>query len=233
MAIDRQFEAMLDRLLAALPCFQQAFETAISPMLPETFVLAKNYFKSFPQHGFLASNALQEKERYLLSPTCCYPVFHAMMDTKLEGETLITHKNICFRCEEYYESGERQITFLMREYVFFSESLDVINDWIDRVKQEVSLMITELGLDVKIEKATDPFFNINDFKLKFQESQNLKSEFIIDQIACGSVNLHLKAFSKACNIHSATDKQVYSACFGLGYDRIYQKYVEQQLRVSK
>ncbi|MGL5759514.1 hypothetical protein [Plesiomonas sp.] len=227
MAISRSYENNLDVQLASLKCFANAEEKVISPMLPQSFVLAEKYIKSFPQHAFTVANSEQESEKYLLSPTCCYPVFHMLKNTYLDGDTLITHKNFCSRCESYYAEGERQITFLMREYIFFSENLETVQSWIENVKAEVSSMISSLGLYSDVEKATDPFFNANDFRQKFQENQNLKSEFIINKVACGSVNLHLKAFSKSCDIKSKDGNDLYSACFGLGYDRVYQQHLNR------
>ncbi|ENU36992.1 MULTISPECIES: hypothetical protein [Acinetobacter] len=225
LAINRNHELFLDEQLANLKCFKGADEKLLSPMLPQSFILAEKYIKSFPQHAFTVSNSIQVNEKYLLSPTCCYPVFNSLKNTSLNGDTLITHKNYCSRCEDYYQEGERQITFLMREYIFFSEHLENVQNWIERVKEEVTEMICSLGLEVEVEKATDPFFNANDFRQKFQENQNLKSEFIVNGLACGSVNLHLKAFSKSCSITSGEGNDLFSACFGLGYDRIHKQFL--------
>lgn len=231
MAISRAWENKLDTHLAALPCFADAQEKVVSPMLPQSFILAEKYIQSFPQHAFTVSNSQQASEKYLLSPTCCYPVFLLLKNTQLDGDTLITHKNICSRCESYYAEGERQITFLMREYIFFSDDLTKVQRWIESVKQEVSTMLAGLGLKVNVEKATDPFFNANDFRQKFQQDQNLKSEFLIGNVACGSVNLHLKAFSKSCDIKSSNGDDLYSACFGLGYDRVYKQHLRHSPQV--
>lgn len=225
MAIKREFESKLDQGLAELKCFEGAVEKMVSPLLPMRFILASKYVSSFPQHAFTVSNRMQAGEDFLLSPTCCYPIFHTMQSSRLEGNTLITHKNQCFRCEKYYVEGERQISFLMREYIFFSDDLNTVQRWVSDVKSDVRLMLVNLGLEVDIERATDPFFNSDDFRLKFQESQELKSEFLINGVACGSVNLHLKAFSRSCDIKTQDGEDLYSACFGLGYDRVYQQYL--------
>ncbi|WP_341667270.1 hypothetical protein [Alcaligenes sp. SDU_A2] len=214
----------MDGWLAALPCFSGATDMSVSPMLPADFVLAEKYFQSFSQHAFRVGNDIDEKEKYLLSPTCCYPVFYNLSGKKLHKDTLLSNKCFCFRCEKYYAPGERQISFLMREYIFLSADLAVVQAWIEDVKQQVAGLIRQIGLDVELEKATDPFFNANDFRQKFQENQNLKSEFIVDGLACGSINLHLKAFSLSCDIKSSDGGDLYSACFGMGYNRIYSKY---------
>lgn len=120
---------------------------------------------------------------------------------------------------------KKQISFLMREYIFFSKNLETVQQWVSNVKSDIHSMLTNLGLKVDIERATDPFFNSDDFRLKFQESQELKNEFLINDVANGSVNLHLKAFSKSCYIKTQGEEDLYSACFGLVYDRVYQQYL--------
>ena len=42
-------------------------------------------------------------------------------------------------------------------------------------------------------------------------------------LAVASVNLHLQAFARSCNLRSDDGKPIYSACFGLGYDRLIAK----------
>ncbi|EAU41869.1 hypothetical protein FP2506_15589 [Fulvimarina pelagi HTCC2506] len=220
MAIDAEREAEFDAALAGLPCFAGGVDERYAPLLPKSFVLAGNYLKSFPQHGFSLSNTVRTEENYLLSPTCCYPVFHGKTGARLAKRTLITHKNLCFRCEDHYREGTRQIAFMMREYILFASTADEASAWTVRVKEEVAGLLRGMGLSVAVEAATDPFFNAKDYKQKFQEDQNLKSEFVIGGIAVGSVNLHLRAFSKACDILTETGEPLYSACFGLGYDRL-------------
>lgn len=233
MMITSDFEAQLDQGLAQLACFAGAEEKRLAPMIPKEFVLASNYIKSFPQHGFEVSNSIQTDEQYLLSPTCCYPVFHELTDTTHAGPVKITHKNLCFRCEEYYEKGLRQISYLMREYIMICEDLNDVTAWIEEVKIAVRDYLTSLGLDVFVEVATDPFFNANDYKQKFQRDQNLKHEFLVNGVAVGSVNLHLKAFSHSCKIRSDNGNDLYSACFGLGYDRVHYQYLEAQKRQAE
>ena len=230
MAITPAFEKKLDEGLASLSCFSNAEEEKYAPMLPQDFILASNYIKSFPQHGFTVGNSIQEGEKYLLSPTCCYPVFNGKRGTRVSGETLITHKNMCFRCEEYYEPGTRQISFLMREYIMFSSDLTRVTAWIDDVKKQVYTFISSLGLKAEVLSATDPFFNAEDYKQKFQKDQNLKSEFVVDDIAVASVNLHLRAFANACDIKAEDGKPLYTACFGMGYDRMISRVAAAEAR---
>lgn len=223
MAISPDFEAEVDSALRSMKCFSNAVDERHSPLLPRSFILAENYVKSFPQHSFKVDNDIRTGESYLLSPTCCYPVFLSNRGKRLAGTRLVSHKNQCFRCEEYYDVGTRQISFVMREYIIFSPNLQEVTNWIEDTKTEVADYIRSLGLDVQVEVATDPFFNADDYKQKFQKDQNLKSEFVVNGVAVGSVNLHLRAFAKACDIEFVGSPDSFSACFGLGYDRLYHQ----------
>lgn len=175
--------------------------------------------RSFPQHALVAGNELQD-DVYLMSPTCCYPVFHALSDHTMNGRTLYTHKNICFRREGEYHQSVRQGAFLMREYILFAETLDATRDWIEEVKAAVAELLNALDLAHDLQAATDPFFDPNDLRQKFQEAQNLKSEFVVGDLAIASVNLHLQAMSRNCRISGPGGIPLYTACFGLGYDRV-------------
>ena len=65
LAINRNHELFLDEQLANLKCFKGADEKLLSPMLPQSFILAEKYIKSFPQHAFTVSNSIQVNEKYL------------------------------------------------------------------------------------------------------------------------------------------------------------------------
>jgi hypothetical protein len=216
---DRQTEARLDRALASLGVFSEAEEVVLNPMLPSDFVLAASYARSFPQHAFMTGNAMRPGD-FLMSPTCCYPLFYALMGTSLAGKRLFTHKSICFRCESQYATARRQGAFLMREYIILAEELAVVRAWIDRVQTDVLALLVGVGLEVSVDKATDPFFNPADLRQRFQEEQNLKSEFTAGGMAIGSLNLHLQAMSRNCRITGPSGAPLFTGCFGLGYDRV-------------
>jgi hypothetical protein len=215
-----EVERRLDGLLRCLKVFRDAEEISPSPVLPIDFALAKKYRNSFPQHALEARGALESEARYLLSPTCCYPIFRHFEGATFAGDVLITNKSNCFRNEVEYVDGIRQISFTMREYVLFAIELSSVKDWIEGVKAEVPAALETLGITVSIIKATDPFFNPQDFQQLIQTSENLKGEFIHNDVALGSINLHLKAFSKSCSLKNENGDHMYTACFGLGYDRV-------------
>ena len=59
-----------------------------------------------------------------------------------------------------------------------------------RAKDAVTTLLGELGLDYKIEVATDPFFDKNSGKAKMQRLFPVKEEFVVNGLAIGSVNYH-------------------------------------------
>ncbi|MCG5461606.1 hypothetical protein AB0K35_02310 [Micromonospora sp. NPDC053740] len=217
-------EAQIDRMLIGIPSFSGAEELKLSPLLPRSSVLATHYVRSFPQHALVVSGAMGSDSEFLLAPTTCYAVFDHLRDRQLSSPSLFTHKNLCFRNEETYRPGERQSSFLMREFIFLSTDLGLVHEWIGHIVRDVpSSLAEEFWVDAVVKKASDPFFDPKDLHLKFQESENLKSEFVVDGLAVASVNLHLGAFARSCNLRSNDGQPLYSACFGLGYDRLVAK----------
>lgn len=214
--------ASVDANLSLLGVFAGACELRPASLLPRDFPLAKSYISSFPQHALLTANE-QRGEYFLLSPTCCYPVFAHLSGQTLPDGVLFTNKANCFRSEAYYRDGERQLMFLMREYIYFHSDLAAVEAWVHSVSNDVKELIEGMGLSVNLVQATDPFFNPADFKLRFQQERNLKHEFVVDGLAVASVNLHLASFCKACKIVSTSGGLLYSACFGVGFDRLLGK----------
>ncbi|MFI6763755.1 hypothetical protein ACIBF5_31995 [Micromonospora sp. NPDC050417] len=214
-------EARVDRMLSRLQPFSGAEELKLSTLLPMSSAMATHYVRSFPQHALVVSSAMGGDSEFLLAPTTCYAVFDHLRDRQLQGASVFTHKNLCFRNEKTYRNGERQASFLMREFIFLSTDLDLVHEWIGSLVHDIPRSLAEeFGVEVVVEKASDPFFDPKDLHLKFQESENLKSEFVVDGLAVASVNLHLQAFARSSNLRSEDGKPLYSACFGLGYDRL-------------
>jgi len=213
-------ERQLDDLLQKVNVFNGAMEICPPPILPLDFILAKKYSNSFPQHAVNAIGIDGSQAKYMLSPTCCYPVFRSLEASRLSGDLLVTSKNNCFRNEKEFIPSVRQLAFKMREYIFLSSDFDRVSQWVADVKTQIPVSLKSLGVESSVEKATDPFFNPRDFQQAMQSAENLKSEFICNGISLGSINMHLKAFSKSCNIVNEAGELVYTACFGLGYDRV-------------
>ncbi|GEK22852.1 hypothetical protein [Cellulomonas xylanilytica] len=217
-------EVRIDDALSRVRPFAGAEELRLSPLLPLGSATATHYVRSFPQHALVVSGAMGADPAFLLAPTACYAVFNHLGDRLLPRASVFTHKNVCFRNETTYRNGERQPSFLMREFIFLSTELGLVHEWIGQVVLDIPrLLADEFGVAAVVQKACDPFFDPKDLHLKFQESEDLKSEFVVDGLAVASVNLHLQAFARSCHLRSADGAPLYSACFGLGYDRLLSR----------
>lgn len=215
---------LLDSILFSLKCFKDFAEISVDPVLPIDFILANEYLSQFPQHAIPIIEPGENKES-LLSPTCCYPLFHHLENSILEVKSGFSTKSYVYRKEQKYIKWKRQKTFLLREFILLGKE-DDITAWIEHVKEEIIEVISDLDLSVNLGIASDPFFNINSFQSKVQSNYELKTEFVINELAVSSLNFHLNSFGKKCNIMMDSD-YVYSGCFGLGYTRIWDALVEE------
>ncbi len=165
-------EVRIDDALSRVRPFAGAEELRLSPLLPLGSATATHYVRSFPQHALVVSGAMGADPAFLLAPTACYAVFNHLGDRLLPRASVFTHKNVCFRNETTYRNGERQPSFLMREFIFLSTELGLVHEWIGQVVLDIPrLLADEFGVAAVVQKACDPFFDPKDLHLKFQESE--------------------------------------------------------------
>ena len=87
-----------------------------------------------------------------------------------------------------------------------------------RAKDAVTALCAELGLDVRLEVATDPFFDKNSGKAKMQRLFPVKEEFVVGGLAIGSVNYHRNFFGERCGILAGEDT-AHTSCLAFGLER--------------
>ena len=163
---------------------------------------------------------------HCLTPVVCYHCYRTLEGATLKNDELRTFTAVgsCFRFESNNTTSlERLWDFTLREIVFVGpretvmakrqRCIEIVADWINR-----------LGLRVRFETASDPFFT-NDFSEKtyFQLVSDLKYEMrmAVDHnrtIAAGSFNIHNDFFGKAFSITSG-ESAAFSACIGFGLER--------------
>jgi hypothetical protein len=86
--------------------------------------------------------------------------------------------------------------------------------------------LRELGLDITVELANDPFFGRENRLLRnSQREQELKREMIADlgkgvRHAVASVNYHMEHFSAAFGFHRPGGSVIHTACLAFGLDRM-------------
>src|SRR5690606_4511685 len=136
-----------------------------------------------------------------LTPAACYPLYPTIArrgPLPMSGG-LYDLQSYCFRHEPSREPTRQQM-FRMREYVCMGTEHHVTEfrqTWMDRGVK----MMRDLGLEVEIDVANDPFFGrAGRLLANNQRDQNLKFELLIpvnsnaSPTACMSFNYHQDAF---------------------------------------
>lgn len=199
-----------------------------------------DYFDNFPHLGLAATRLdpgrlgtllaqadrpldrvpadVMEPTAFALPSAACYAIYlHLAGSTLPAGGTTRTTLSTCFRNEDYYDGLQRLLGFSMREIVFIGPE-DGAKQHLLRAKDIVLALLAELGLDVQLEVATDPFFDKNSGKAKMQRLFPVKEEFVVNGLAIGSVNYHRNFFGERCSIQ-AGDATAHTSCLAFGLER--------------
>ncbi|MFI6165529.1 hypothetical protein ACIBCN_01965 [Nocardia sp. NPDC051052] len=162
--------------------------------------------------------AVMEPSAFALPSAACYSIYLDLSDAVLPDEGVLrTTVGTCFRNEDHYDGLQRLLGFSMREIVFVGPE-DGAKQHLVRAKETVLALCTELGLKVRLEVATDPFFDKNGGKAKMQRLFPVKEEFVVNGLAIGSVNYHRNFFGERCSI-LAGDGTAHTSCLAFGLER--------------
>lgn len=155
---------------------------------------------------------------FALPSAACYAVYLDLAGSVLPAEGVVrTTLATCFRNEDHYDGLQRLLGFSMREIVFVGREEGA--KWhLGRAKDAVVALCGQLGLDVRLEVATDPFFDKNGGKAKMQRLFPVKEEFVVDGLAIGSVNYHRNFFGERCEIQAGGDT-AHTSCLAFGVER--------------
>ncbi|HUH48695.1 MAG TPA: amino acid--[acyl-carrier-protein] ligase [Mycoplana sp.] len=240
------FERLIDRVGGA----DGAEAMRFPPGMNRAYFEQSGYMKSFPQlagtvHSF-CGNELdhmsllkcmevgeedwtkdQEATDIVLTPAACYPLYPTVARRgriSMQG-ALFDLQSYCFRHEPSQDPARQQL-FRMREYVCMGTERHVTDfrqSWMDRGVQ----MMKEVGLDVTIDVANDPFFGrAGKMLANNQRDQNLKFELLIPitsvakPTACMSFNYHQDAFGAKWELYLEDGSVAHTACVGFGLERI-------------
>jgi hypothetical protein len=155
---------------------------------------------------------------FALPSAACYAIYLDLAGSVLPADGVLrTTLGTCFRNEEHYDGLQRLLGFSMREIVFIGQE-EGAKQHLGRAKDAVLALCAELGLDVKLEVATDPFFDKNSGKAKMQRLFPVKEEFVVDGLAIGSVNYHRNFFGERCEIQAGADT-AHTSCLAFGVER--------------
>jgi len=219
------------------------------PLLPRHDLETVGYLKSFPHlaGSVFAFDGSEEQaaEQYdracrhedwsefqsmtdlVLTPAACYPVYPAIAARgRLApgGVTIDAGSAYVFRREPSGDPARMQM-FHQREIVRIGEP-EQVADWRERWRNRAVEMLRGIGLDAKLDVATDPFFGRSGRMLAAsQREQELKFEVSVpiagpEPTAVASFNYHQDHFAAAYGIQMADGSGAHTACLGFGLERI-------------
>jgi seryl-tRNA synthetase len=161
----------------------------------------------------------------MLTPAACYPVYPMFSGLLRPGGRLVTVTGWVYRHEPSAEPTRLQ-AFRMREFIRVGTPDDVLawrNSWLDRGLA----LLGSLGLPVKSDVASDPFFGRGGrIMAASQRDQRLKFEILVPVIsaekptAICSFNWHQDHFSGSFGIRSSDGEVASTACLGFGLERV-------------
>ena len=160
-----------------------------------------------------------------LPPAVCYHTYAALRGQSIGMPLIMTAEETCWR----HENGrlaklERGWAFTMREIVCVADH-NAVEMFRMSGMEETVILAESLGLNVRVEVATDPFFAPSARgKAILQRVKALKHELIIEypdgrSLAIASFNNHELFFGNAFDISLADDSPASSACVAFGIER--------------
>ena len=220
-----------------------------------TFIAASvleriDWFRSFPQHAtFPASLDPDEANlatftegqpvdgdgrvrptalapiRDVLTPAACYHLYDHHEGQAFDRPVYFTTRNTCFRREDHYVPLERQWSFTMREIVCMGTA-DEARAFLDEATAVVDSFVSAIGLPVRWERASDPFFRPSkNPQYLMQQVDPTKHELLFDdRLAIASTNLHHDHFGRAFAIQR-DGQPVRTACIAFGIERWIAAFV--------
>jgi seryl-tRNA synthetase len=239
----RQFEKFVTRRGAHL----QPEVLYFPPLISRSTYLGTSHLRNFPNlmgsvHSFTGNERdhfalLQKYETgddwardlattdLMLSPAACYPLYPVSRGILPTQGRTVDLLSFVFRHEPSPDPARMQL-FRQREYVRLGTAEQALahrDYWL----REAEAMLREVGLKVKPEIASDPFFGrAGRMMTAAQKEQDLKYELLVPVAsaerltAVASSNYHLDHFGEAFGIQTPDGKPAHSACVGFGLERI-------------
>jgi seryl-tRNA synthetase len=237
--------ALVTRAAAA----EQPEQLRFPPILPRSDLERIDYLKSFPHLAgsifAFDGNEAQAAEQHaracrhedwsefqgmtdlVLTPAACYPVYPAIAARgalPAGGVTIDAGGAYVFRREPSADPARLQM-FHQREIVRIGEP-HVVQAWRDSWRERALELLGEIGLEVELDLASDPFFGRSGRMLTAsQREQELKFEVLTqiagpDPTAVASFNYHQDHFASVYGLRCADGEQAHTACLGFGLERI-------------
>jgi seryl-tRNA synthetase len=244
----------LDRRFRTLARRWDATEMRFPALIPAAALERIDYFRSFPHlvtfpacleavddnlERFSAGDPVTadgqvrpsrlDPIRDVLTPAVCYHLYHHFTGARFAAPSYFTTTGTCFRREDSYLPLERQWSFTMRELVCIGPA-PTTHTFLEQVRADVDILVTELGLPSTWAVAADPFFRPSrNPKYLMQRIDPTKHELMFDnRMAIVSANLHHDHFGRAFDMKGASDGEpMHTACVAFGLERWLAAVVRQ------
>jgi seryl-tRNA synthetase len=244
-----QVRTAVDSLITSISAPDCPETPRFPPLIPRRTLERAGYLKSFPNlcgavFSFAGkeSAALELLERanrgadwsthlsmtdVVLTPAACYPVYPAVAQRgplPPGGILLDLGASYVFRNEPSPDPARLQV-FHQREMVRIGDAGDVLH-WRELWMSRAKTIFERLGLDAKLDLASDPFFGRGGKLLaNSQRAQSLKFEVLVpiasaERTAVASFNYHQEHFGSAFGIQLHDGSVANTACLGFGLERI-------------
>lgn len=169
-----------------------------------------------------------EPARLALPSAACFAVYLHFAGQQVAEGTKVTVLGRCFRREDHYEPLRRLLSFHMREIVAIGTQ-EYVEEHLAETGRWIAELAGRLGLRFSQRAATDPFYDRGGQRALLQRLAPVKQEFVVDDLAIASLNVHRNFFGERCGITFAdTGKPVFTACAAFGLERwlavLYHKY---------
>ncbi len=230
---------LLDDTFASWGVEAGARSMTMPPLLPAADLAKLDYYDNFPHQAILAAPldlaeraaapfdpAVGTFPRQALEPAAlglpsaaCYGVYLHLAGSRLESDELVTVVGRCFRKETEYENLRRLLGFHMREIIAIG-SREHVEEHLRRSTTRITAFAEALELPLRREAATDPFYDRGGARLLLQQLSPVKHEFLYEDLAVASVNVHRNFFGERCDIAFAeTGAPVFTSCVAFGLER--------------
>ncbi|WP_017596046.1 class-II aminoacyl-tRNA synthetase family protein [Nocardiopsis potens] len=211
-----------------------AEQISVPPVYPVEDLEKFDVYDNFP-HLALVAGPLADPERsrpeghrlpsdrlagaHLGLPTAaCFGAYLYFEDRRIPSSTLVTLVNRCFRNEEYFDGLRRLLGFQMREVVPLGDS-EHVSRILAAFTGRIAAFLDALDLEARSAAATDPFFDREGGRAVMQRLQEVKREFIVDDLAIASVNVHRNFFGERCGITTGDGANAFTGCVAFGLER--------------
>lgn len=209
-------EAALDRHFLRLALEHGAVSADPPFLLSREFLERTEFFDSFPRRALSAG-----RSGSFLPPATCYRLFQALQGAEIRRPLTVTLTGPCLRREARYDEGHRR-AFTMREVVFVADE-ERVAEARDALAEASARLASELGLDARLEEASDPFFvGAGRGKQLLQRLMRLKVELVCmagkETLPIASFNLHQDFFGTRLRIRFG-GKAAWTGCAAWGVER--------------